>query len=110
MPEQVPAVAEQISDPHAVRFGIVGTTWVGSFSVSGPVRHNQLPAAFGKDLLIREVGFASDGRALRTAVDEHNPWTRITPAGDVNRSRGAHAPFTLFSTAAIPPTSRSMMS
>ena len=51
-----------------------------------PVRRDQLPAALGEDLLIREVVFASNGRALRAAVDEHNPWTRITPARDVNRT------------------------
>jgi hypothetical protein len=96
MPEQVRAVAEQIGDPHAVRFGIVGTTRVETFPVPGPVRHDQLPAALGKNPLIRKVGFASDGRALRAAVDEHDAWTRITPARDVNRCRVAHAVFTLF--------------
>jgi len=89
------AVAEQIGDPHAVGFGVVRTAWVGAFPVPGPVRDYQLPAALSKDPLILEVGFTSDARPLRAAVDEHNPWTRMTPARDVNRRRAAHAASTL---------------
>src|SRR5579863_10744556 len=110
MSEQVRTVAEQIGDPYSVRFGIVGTIRVGTFSVTGTIRHDQLPSALGKDLLIREVFLAADGRSLRATVNQDNPWTRLAPARDVNRSRAAHIAFTLFLTAPILSTSPGMMS
>ena len=56
----------------------------------------------------REVSNYLDGEVapdLRAAMDEHNPWTRVAPARYVNRSRDAHAAFTLFRTAPILPPS-----